>query len=217
MNFGKAFTFVFDDQDWVKKLLINALIGLIPIVGQFYLLGWGLEVARRVAMRSMTPLPDVDFGTFLGHGFKAAVIGIVYAIPIWIVVIPMVAVTGIADAAGMDADAVATIAMVCSICGGLIALVYGIILGLALPAALTRAVLAGSIKAGLQFRDVLALVKAAPGAYLMVLLGSIVASLLASVVGGIACGVGIIFTMAYYQAVMGHFYGQAYLEASAAV
>jgi hypothetical protein len=213
MDFGKAFTYVFDDPDWLRKLAINALIGIIPIVGQLYLLGWGLEVARRVALRDRTPLPDVDFGTHLGHGFKAFVIGLVYTIPVWAIIIPMVVVMVLAEGSGMEEEVMAMIAMVCSICGGLLLLIYSLLLGLAMPAALTRAVVRGSIKAGLEFRDVFALVRAAPGAYLLTLLGTIVVSTLASIVGGIACGIGIIFTMAYSQVVMGHFYGQAYLEA----
>jgi hypothetical protein len=61
------------------------------------------------------------------------------------------------------------------------------------------------------------MVSGAIGPYLITLVGTVLASLLAGIVGGIACGIGIIFTMAYYQAVMGHFYGQAYLEANARV
>lgn len=216
MNFGKAFTFVFDDQDWIKKVAINALIGLIPIVGQIYLLGWGLEVARRIVMRDGTPLPDVDFGKHLGHGFKAFVIGLVYSIPIWIIMIPVAIVPVLGEAIDMDYDTVATVSMICSVCGGLLTLVYALFLGIAMPAAMTRSVLQGSVGAGLKVGEVIALVRAAPGAYLMVLLGGIVASLLASIVGAIACGIGIIFTMAYYQVVLGHFYGQAYLQAAGA-
>jgi hypothetical protein len=217
MNFGKAFTFVFDDPEWLRKVAINALIGLIPIVGQLYLVGWGLEVARRVALRTLTPLPDVDFGTYLGHGLKALVVGLVYTIPVWAIVIPMGVVIAVVGNARMDGETAALIAMICNACGGLLMVVYGLLLAFVMPAALTRAVVRNSIKAGLEFGEVLAMVRAAPGAYLLVLLGTLAASLLASTLGGLACGIGIIFTMAYYQAVMGHFYGQAYLEAGAAV
>jgi hypothetical protein len=216
MNFGKAFTFVFDDPDWLRKVAINALIGLIPIAGQLYLLGWGLEVARRVASRSMAPLPDVDFGTHIGHGVKALVVALVYTVPIWLIVIPMVAVTVLAEGSTMDYETAAMVMMICNVCGGLLTMVYGLLLGFVLPAAMTRAVLKGSIKAGLEFGQVLARVRSAPGPYLLAFLGTAAASMLAGIVGGIACGIGIVFTMAYYYAVMGHLYGQAYLEASPA-
>ncbi len=215
MNFGKAFTFVFDDPEWLKKVAINALIGLIPIIGALYLLGWGLEVARRIAIQSPIPLPDVDFGTFLGHGLKAFVVGLVYTLPIWIVTIPMVVIALVVEGAGMDREVANVLLMITNLCGGLLLLLYGLLMGLVLPAALTRTVVYGSIKSGLQFGSVLGLVRAAPGAYIVTLLGTFVAGLLAAFVGTLACGIGLIFTAAYQQAVMGHFYGQAYLRASA--
>jgi len=215
MDFGKAFTFVFDDPDWLKKVAINALIGLIPLIGQIYLLGWGLEVARRVATQSITPLPDVDFGTYLGHGFKAFVVTFVYTLPIFVIAIPMVVVAVVAEKAGMDRDVANVILLIVNLGSGLLILLYSIVMGLLLPAAMTRAVVFGSIRDGLQFAEVFGLVRAAPMAYLLTLVGTLLAGMLASLVGSLACGVGIIFTLAYQQVVTGHFYGQAYLQGSA--
>jgi Protein of unknown function (DUF4013) len=212
MDFGKAFTFAFDDPDWLKKVAINALIGLIPFIGQIYLLGWGLEVARRVATGSGTPLPDVDFATFLGHGFKAFVVSLVYTLPILVVAIPVAIIIAIAGGAGMDGDAMGVILAVVNLIGGLLGLVYGLFMGLVLPAALTRAVVFDSIGAGLDFRTVLGIVRAAPSAYLLTLVGTFAAAMLAALAGGIACGIGVIFTAALQQVVTGHFYGQAYLQ-----
>jgi uncharacterized protein DUF4013 len=196
---------------------INALIGLIPLIGQIYLLGWGLEVARRIATGSGTPLPDVDFGTFLGHGFKAFVVALIYTVPIWIIAIPMAIIMAVLGGAGMDEDVMVIIMLIVNGGGGLLILIYSLVMGLLLPAALTRAVVFGSIRDGLDFKTVFSLVKAAPGAYLLTLVGSLVAGMLAGLVGGIACGIGVIFTMALQQAVTGHFYGQAYLQGAANV
>lgn len=213
MDFAKAFTFAFEDPDWLKKVFINALIGLIPFVGQIYVMGWGLEVARRVATGSPTPLPDVDFGTYLGHGFKAFVVSLVWTAPIWLVSIVFAAIAALtADA---DPDVAEAVAMIGGICVGLVGMVFGIALGIMLPAALTRTVVFGSIKEGLAFGAVGRLVAAAPVAYLLTLVGNFAAGLAASIIGGLACGIGVFFTMTLYQAVMGHFYGQAYVAASA--
>lgn len=214
MDFGKAFTFVFDDPDWLKKVAINAVIGLIPLIGQIYLLGWGLEVARRIVTRGGTPLPDVDFGTHLGHGFKAIVIALVYTVPIFVIAIPMVVVAVVAGNAGVGEGPMNAILLVVNVVGGLLSLVYGLVMGLLLPAAVTRAVVFGAIRDGLQFGEVIGLVRAAPVAYLLTLVGAFLAGTLASLVGSLACGVGIIFTLAYQQVVTGHFYGQAYLQGS---
>jgi hypothetical protein len=213
MDFGKAFTFAFDDPDWLKKIAINALIGIIPIVGQIYLMGWGLEVARRVATGSAQPLPDVDFGTYLGYGFKAFVVALVYTAPLWVSALVVAGLSALLYE--VSQEAANTIGMVVGICFGFFGLVYGLLIGLVMPAAFTRMVIFGRIKDGLAFGSVFSLVRAAPGAYLLVLVGTIVAQFLAGIVGGIACGIGVIFTAALYQAVAGHFYGQAYRAASA--
>jgi len=51
------------------------------------------------------------------------------------------------------------------------------------------------------------------GAYFIVLLGTIVAGLIAPI-GLIACIIGVLLTYTYSMAVMGHLYGQAHLEAN---
>lgn len=214
MDFGKAFTFVFEDPDWLKKVAINALIGLIPLVGQFYVMGWGLEVARRIIAGSTEPLPEVDFGTYLGHGFKALVVSLVWTAPIWLVSIVFAAIAALTSNA--DPDVAEAVAMVGGLCVGLVGIVFGIALGIMLPAALTRTVVFGSIRDGLNFGAVWRLVAAAPGPWLLVLVGSVVAGFAASLIGSLACGIGVFFTMTLYQAVMGHFYGQAYLASGAA-
>jgi hypothetical protein len=217
MDFEKAFTFVFDDPDWLRKVAINALIGIIPIVGQIYLMGWGLEVARRIALGSGEPLPDVDFGTYLGHGFKAFVVALVYTAPIWVFVLVIAAASALIYDVnqGTPTTAANTVAIIAGTCGGLFGLLYGLLMGVMLPAAFTRMVVFGNIKDGLALRAVWDLVRRAPSAYLLVLVGTIVAQILAGIVGGIACGIGVIFTTALYQAIAGHFYGQAYRAATA--
>ena len=47
MNYSHAFSYVFEDKDWLSKILIAGLISLIPIVGQLYLFGWMIEIVRR--------------------------------------------------------------------------------------------------------------------------------------------------------------------------
>ena len=62
MDFGLAFSYVFQDRDWLRKVGIVALISLIPILGQLVLIGWSLNITKRVIERHPEPLPEVDFG-----------------------------------------------------------------------------------------------------------------------------------------------------------
>ena len=48
MDIGKAFGFVFEDEEWVSKVLIGGLIFLIPLIGQFAVIGYSFKVAQNV-------------------------------------------------------------------------------------------------------------------------------------------------------------------------
>jgi hypothetical protein len=216
MNFGRPFSFPFEDPDWLKKIALAGLITLIPILGQFFLIGWMLEVTRRVIKNDPTPLPDLDFGQNLGNGFKAWVVGLVYSLPMFIFVVPIIAVSAIAPASGMDEETMATLMIAVSCCCGGLMFLYGILMGFMLPAAYGKFLEAGQLGAAFKFGEVFAMVKAAPVAFLIAIAGSFVAGLIAPV-GGVVFGIGAIFTGAYAMAIIGHFYGQAYNEAKAAL
>ncbi len=218
MDFARAFTFVFEDLDWMKKLLLNALLMLIPVVGQIYILGWSLEVGRRVAQYDEpVRLPEINFGRFLGLGFKALVVGLVYAIPVIVLTLPMVifpAVLGPNN--GTSNDAVVVIMMLLNFFCSCLIVLYALFLAFIMPAAYMRMVMQERIGAALEIGQVFALVKAAPSAYLMVVLGVLVTGFIVPL-GSALCLVGVVFTAAYANAVLGHFYGQAYRVASAKV
>lgn len=212
MDFGLAFSYVFQDRDWLRKVGIVALISLIPILGQLVLIGWSLNITKRVIDRHPEPLPEVDFGGDLARGFSAFVIGFVYSLPITLFAM----IFGILDSVvggQSSSDAVVTIIGILSLCFSLFAIIYGIAMALVIPAAYGNYVAKGSLSAGFALGEVFGLVRANIGAYLIVLLGSFVAGLIAPI-GLILCIVGVVLTYAYGVAIMGHLYGQAYNAAS---
>lgn len=223
MDFGKAFTYVFDDKDWMKKIGIAGVIALISIVlsviivgiaGFILLGGWMIELTRRVIDHDPEPLPDwTDYGGYFMKGLQAFVIGLVYSLPIILIsgcgsLLP-------ALMQNSDSSSAATIIQIVSICTSCFATIYGIFLGFVLPAALARFAASGQLGSAFRFGEVFGLVRAAPVAYVLVLVGGFLASIISSL-GLIACGIGIAFTMAYSMAINGHLYGQAYNTAMAA-
>ena len=82
----QALTFPFDDERWVKKALIGALFALGPIiiVGIFFLVGYLVEIARRVAAGSDDPLPEWSghYGQYFKQGFPAAWGVLIWLLPI---------------------------------------------------------------------------------------------------------------------------------------
>ncbi len=213
MEFGKAFSFVFEDSNWIKKIVLAALISLIPLIGQIYLIGFGLEVGRRVIRRESPLLPDVAFGECLGLGFKSFVIGLVYAIPAILLSLPITIVSVLAESGGSSADMEPLIIAV-SVCCTSLMVVYGIALWIWIPAAQGNFLATGNLGAAFRFSEIFALLKAAPGAYLLVLLGGLIGGFIAPL-GTIACGIGVLLTSTYVVVFAGHLYGQAYNAAIA--
>jgi hypothetical protein len=213
MDFGLAFSFPFQDEKWIEKIVIAAVISLIPIVGWFALLGWSIEIGRRVINGEEQVLADwTDFGGLLTLGFKAWLATLVFSIPLIIVWIPVGILAAVAGS--IDGDAGAVIVSLVSLCVVGLTFIYSIALLFALPASYGRLASTDGLGDALNFRELWKLVSNAPSAYLIVLLGYIVAGFIASL-GSILCLVGVFLTTAYALAVEGHLLGQAYLEGTA--
>ena len=214
MDFAKAFSFVFDDPDWVKKLIIGGIVSLIPVIGSLVALGYMIAVGRNVIRGNPQPLPEwSDFGQMIIDGLYVFVIAIVYTLPIFLVMcIIMLPAMAIGGAFGDNGEMGAIGALgICCFSG--FAIIYSIVVGwLFLPAAIARYADTGDMMSALRFGEVLAISRANPIVFLMALLVSWVASLVASV-GIILCCVGVIFTSFYAQCVTGYAYAQAYLVA----
>lgn len=213
MDFGKAFTFQFEQEDWWKKLLLTGLIALIPIVGILYVIGWMMEIAGRFAKASAgesVALPDVDFGGFLGKGFQGFIVSLVYALPSVLFVLPILIVTIFTASDGGDtANMVLIITSIC--CGGL-ALLLAIAGGLLTYPALVEVQVQGNLKAGFNFKRVFAIFKNAIVPYLLSILAMAIITPILSSLGGLLCGFGILLTVPYSVSLTGYFLGSAYKE-----
>lgn len=213
MNFGRSFSYQFEDPDWAKKILIPALIAIIPIVGQIFLIGWLLNITRAVIRQDPRPLPELDFGKQFSDGLKGFVVALVYSLPAIVMSIPVGIVTGLAGQSGMDEETLNVVLPLVTVCCNGLIFLYSLVLAFVIPAAYGNMISKENLGAAFRLSEVFALVRAAPGAYLLVLLGSFLAGLLAQL-GLIACVIGVIVTYAYAMSVNGHLYGQAYNEAT---
>ncbi len=212
MEFGKAFSYQFAAEDWWKKLLITGLIALIPVVGIFYVIGWMLEIAGRFSKaraNETVELPDVDFGGFLGTGFKGFLISLIYALPAVIAVIPLAIILPVSINTMDDPTVVMAIAGVC--CGGL-SILLSIAGGLLAYPAMVEVQLAGNLKAGLNFKRVFAIFKGAIVPYLLSILAMVIITPILSSLGGLLCGFGVLLTVPYSLSLTGYFLGSAYKE-----
>ena len=218
MDIGKAFTFVFDDEDWIVKILIAAailLVGILlgilvipAIVAGALLAGYSVEITRRVIQGDPQALPEWDnWGEMLADGIKVIVIGIVYALPVIILSVCLGIPMGIL---AEDAEGLVSLLSVLLSC---LNFLWAIVMSLLLPAAIAFYAAAGELSAAFRFGEVFAFVRDNLKTYLITFLMSWVASFVGGL-GSIVCGVGVLVTSPYGWMVTGHLYGQAYLEAA---
>jgi len=217
MDIGKAFSFVFEDENWIVKILIAAAILLAGIVFSWVLLiplllalvfvsGYSVEITRRVIRGNPEELPEWDdWGGMFGDGLKVWVIGVVYALPMIIAGICLGAPSALLaeDAEGLSAFL--------GLIVGCFNFFWAIIMSITLPAAIAFYVDYEDLGAAFRFGEIFAFVRENLGTYLVTFVMSWVTQLIGSL-GSIVCGVGWLVTGPYAWMVTGHLYGQAYLE-----
>ena len=83
MDMRRAFSYVFDDDEWLTVILLGGLILFVPILGQIVLIGFLCETARNVATGNSRPLPKWNhLGETFRLGLSGLLIQLVYALPI---------------------------------------------------------------------------------------------------------------------------------------
>jgi hypothetical protein len=219
MDIGKAFAFVFEDENWIIKILLAAailLLGivfswvfLIPLIVALVLLGgYSVEITRRVIKGNPELLPEwEDWGSLFSDGIKVWIIGIVYALPAIVVGICFGLVAGLVSDSSEGLSAFLSVVLSC------FNLLWAILVSLVLPAAVAFYVDYDDLSAAFRFNEIFALVSDNLKTYLITWIMSWVAQFVGSL-GSLVCGVGILVTAPYGMMVTGNLYGQAYLEAT---
>ncbi|GAB4207417.1 MAG: hypothetical protein OHK0022_35600 [Roseiflexaceae bacterium] len=207
MDIGRAFGFVTEDEEWVSKILLGAVISLIPIFGQLVMLGYMLKTARNVAQGETKPLPRwQDFGDLFMRGLHMFVIQLVYLLPLIILYIIAIVVIGVAGSSSGEPDP--------NVVGPLLACLIPLVslIGIAgafmAYVALTRYVAYDQLSEAFKFNEVIANVRSNIGLWLMLVVTALLAGFVSSL-GLIACGIGVFFTAFYAYCVIGHALGQA--------
>ncbi|MFQ6014535.1 MAG: DUF4013 domain-containing protein [Anaerolineae bacterium] len=213
MDIGKAFTYMFDDENWLMKILIGGFIALVPILN-FAIGGYMVETIRNVIQDYPRPLPEWgdNFGGKFTKGLKLVVIGLVYSLPLILVLccaFIVLALLGEGEGEGL-AD-VASLAMTAVYC---VFILYGLLLGLIFPAILIRFAVTDELMSAFRFGEVFGLVIGNLGNYIISLLLWLVASWLAGF-GVVACFIGVLFTGFWANLVGANLFGQVYKQSIA--
>ncbi len=213
MDIGKAFSYVFEDQEWLKKVLIGGVVSLVPIVN-FAATGYFLEETKRVSEGRELPLPEWDnLGGYFMKGLMTFVAGFVYSLPALLIYCcafilpPMIASAGATGQRGGNGGPLEAVAGLLFICGICLILIYLLALLLFLPALLVRYALTDQFSAFFQFGPAWQLIQTNVGGYVMAVLVYVIAAMIAGIVGSIACFIGAAFTGFWASLVAAYLFG----------
>ncbi len=158
MNIGQAISFVFDDEQWVSKLLLGAVISLIPIFGGAAVMGYAIAVLRNVRAGVQRPLPSWDrLGEYFMDGLLFWVATLIYSIPFLIFVCPIALVWILPAAAGDNQDLTTILSSIAGLVSaglGCLSLLYAILLWVLFPVLQIRYAEYGELGACLRFGEV---------------------------------------------------------------
>lgn len=223
MDIGKSFTFVTEDEKWLSKMVVGAIIAAVPILN-FAWMGYMIDVMRRVLRNDPMPLPDWgDLGEKFMQGLLISIASFIYSLPALIVLcLPMGFMIAASSASADAGEALAAIGGVTSVLLVCCLMIYGLAISFLFPAISLNYAEAGTFASCFEFGKIWARAQANLSAYLtawLVILAAgfgvtIVIGLVGGLLGWIPC-LGQILLMAvagiasaYMGAVYGHLFGQ---------
>jgi hypothetical protein len=229
MDFGRSFTFPFQDKSWFSKLLIAALISLVPILN-FALVGWIVEIAKRVMDHELEELPGWDnFGKKFMGGLYYTVAGFIYSLPILLVGCVMAAINigtlAAASNSGSNQDTINALMAgggVVAFCLVCLMILYGLVLSVLMPALLVHYAKEDNFGAMFKLGVVYGKVRENAGTFFMAWLVALVFSFVAGLalggatavlsvipcIGTIAALIISMLATPYISVVYAHLFGQ---------
>lgn len=204
MQIGKAFTYTFEDAKWFSKLLIGALISIVPFLN----IAWGgytCEIIRRVARQDPEPLAGWDdLGTKFMQGLILLIAGIIYSLPIIILSLFMIPLFAGAVATEGDMQTMlATAGTGIGILLGCLISLYVLALTVFMPAVQINYARKVTFASCFEIGAIIRLATSNLGNYLLAWLAYLVFAMLAGLVGGgIASILGLIPCIGWILAVL---------------
>ncbi len=191
MDIGKAFSYQFEDSEWLSKLGLGGLISLVPILN-FAWQGYLTEAMHNVSTRRECPLPAWnDLGKNFSEGAIFWIARLLYALPgILLLIVPFFLM--IIPALANDPDVQGVLA---AISGGITLLLFGLwmlyllALSFLMPAVRLHFARVRTFSACFQVKQIFALATQNLGNYLTAWVISIVAGIGVYIVLGIVSSI----------------------------
>lgn len=225
MDVAKAFTFITEDDRWMGKIGIGALISLLAflILPAFLLTGYMVGITRNVMNGVKRPLPEwEDLGTLFKDGISIAIASLVYTLPFWLLIciafVTTIGFGGLSEVSEISEDALVAGVLATYGLVGCLTLIFMLALFFISPAIVIQYVREGELSACFRFGEVLTIARENLGDIVIAGLTPFAVSFVFSILFGalsiIPC-LGWIASFAlgvvmgpYLTAVTGHLYGQ---------
>lgn len=215
MDISRAFTFAFEDDEWVNKLVLVAIwafIAAIPVVGLVgtaALAGYVVEMLRNMRRGRENPLPTWDrLGDKFSHGFNVLIAALVYNIPNLLLACGFLfLIPSFGPADGRAASAASSAALAITCCLTLVMVGYNLIIWPLIALGTVRYAESGQITAYFQVSDLWATINRHMGETVQWLIFTIFAGLVLGIINAIPC-IGWLASLALTVPVQGHLLGQ---------
>jgi hypothetical protein len=231
MDIGKSFSYPFEDNKWLSKLIIGALVSIVPILN-FAWAGYLVDLVKNVMNRAAEPLPEwTEFGDKFMKGLLIWVAGLIYALPAICVGTIFFTTLGITLGSVTEGDYVNTLGSIFSGVGILLTcliVLYGLALSFFYPAMIIHFSRKENFGSLFEIGAIIKVATSKLSPYLTAWLIGIVAAIVVSIVVGL---VGVVLNIipcvgwliayvlgglsgVYITAIWAHLFGQAAAEVS---
>lgn len=191
-DIARTILFVVDDREWLRKVVVGAAFTCLLIVGVPFILGYMLELQRRVVRGVEPTLPEWDdLPNKFMDGLKLFGIALVYLVCFGIL---------------------AAILRWIPFLGELLACILGVGLSMAFLYVMVRFALTGELNEAFNVRGIYEVLRANFVDFLVASFLWLVYSAVACL-GVLACGVGVFFTFFWAWLAISYAAGKAYLSA----
>ncbi len=203
MDLARAFTYIFDDEQWVGKIAMLAIVSLIPILS-FATFGWLVALIRNMLDGYPYPLPDWDdFGQKFIDGLLIFLVTLIYSIPLF----PLILLGPLADTfVNTQGGEFVVFTLVCFI--SLFVLAYALLISALLFIGMIRYAQVRDFNVYLQIGQNLRIAMNNIGTLAVLALMEVIAGVIFALFGWIPC-IGWIVALALGVPVYGHLQGQA--------
>ena len=190
-NLGRAFNFMFEDPEWLQKILIGGCFVLLSciFIGVPFVLGYMLLLIKNTTEGRPLPLPAWDnLGDKFTSGLMCLVMLLLWAVPVWLVSIVLIMIPCI---------------------GWIILVPFVLAVYLLIPYIMARFAVGGKISDAFDFAGIIAFLTQNLMNLVIVLVMSIVLNII-SYFGILALGVGFLFTNFWAQLGIAYLAGELY-------